>query len=66
LPNTAALPTPNTGVYTWTTSVTSSATARVRVADAVDPAIYDDSDADFTLTDKLFLVHLPVILRSWQ
>jgi hypothetical protein len=56
--------TPNAGVYTWTTPITPSATTRVRVADAVNPAIYDDSDADFILADTVYLVYLPVILKN--
>ena len=55
--------TPNTGVYDWTTPVISSTTTRVRVADVANPAIYDDSNADFILTD--IACYLPVILKSW-
>jgi hypothetical protein len=57
--------TPDDGVYTWNTPVTPSKTVRVRVADAGDPAIYDDSDADFTLTDTIYFTYMPVILKSW-
>jgi hypothetical protein len=57
---------PNTGVYTWTTPITPSKTVRVRVADASDPAIYDDSDADFVLTDVIHSTYLPVILKNWS
>jgi hypothetical protein len=55
---------PNTGVYTWTTPLTPSTTTRVRVADSVDPAIYDDSDANFVLTDTIYPVYLPAVLKA--
>lgn len=56
--------TPNTGVYTWTTPITPATIARVRVADAANPAIYDDSDADFSLIGATYyLYYLPVILK---
>jgi hypothetical protein len=64
MPNTVVLPTPNTGVYTWTTPITPSTTTRVRVADAANPDIYDDSDANFTLTDTIYYIYLPVIIKD--
>jgi len=64
--HTIAASTPNTGVYTWTTPITPSTTARVRVADTANPTIYDDSNADFVLTDTIYPMYLPVILKSWQ
>jgi len=58
--------TPNTGVYDWTTPVISSTSARVRVADAANPATYDDSDANFILTDTIYPIYLPLTLKSWS
>jgi hypothetical protein len=58
--------TPNTGVYTWTTPVTPSKTIRVRVADADDPAVYDDSDANFVVADAIYFVYLPCIHKQWH
>lgn len=54
----------NDGAYTWTTPVTPSTTTRVRVADTGNPAIYDDSDADFILTDNIYFAYLPLILKD--
>jgi hypothetical protein len=56
--------TPNTGSYVWRTPVTPSRTVRVRVADADNPDIYDDSDRDFILTDTIHYVYLPMILKQ--
>jgi hypothetical protein len=58
--------TPNTGVYMWTTPVTPSKTIRVRVADADDPAIYDDSDANFVVVDVIYFAYLPFIHKQWH
>lgn len=55
---------PNTGAYTWTTPVTPSKTVRVRVANAADSTTYDDSDADLVLTDTIYYVYLPLILKN--
>jgi hypothetical protein len=63
--HTIVISTPNTGFYTWTTPVTPSNSTRVRVADAFNPAIFDDSDADFVLTEVIYVTYLPVILKSW-
>jgi hypothetical protein len=57
--------TSNDGSYTWTTPVTPSTTTRVRVADADNPALYDDSDADFSLSDTVYDTYLPMILKNW-
>ncbi len=54
----------NTGVYTWITPFTPSTTVRVRVTDVISPSLYDVSDADFTLTEELYSVYLPVILKK--
>jgi hypothetical protein len=56
--------TPNTGIYIWRTPVTPSKTVRVRVADADNPDIYDDSDTNFCLTDTIHYVYLPMILKQ--
>jgi hypothetical protein len=56
--------TPNTGLYTWTTPITPSTTTRVRVADANNPSTYDDSDANFTITDTVYSIYLPVVLKE--
>jgi hypothetical protein len=61
---TIVVSTPNTGVYTWTTPITPSTTTRVRVADAANPTIYDDSDANFILTDTTYHIYLPLILKD--
>jgi hypothetical protein len=55
---------PNAGVYIWMTPITPSTTTRVRVADAIAPSIYDDSDANFILTDIIYYIYLPVILKN--
>jgi len=55
----------NDGSYIWTTPVTPSTTTRVRVADADNPALYDDSDADFVLSDTVYDTYLPMILKNW-
>jgi hypothetical protein len=55
---------PNTGVYIWTTPITPSNTTYVRVADVISPSIYDDSDARFILTDIIYYLYQPVILKN--
>jgi hypothetical protein len=55
---------PNIGVYTWTTPITPSKTVRVRVTDADDPATYDDSKANFVLTNTIYSVYLPLTLKN--
>jgi hypothetical protein len=62
--HTVVASTSNTGIYTWTTPVTPSTTTRVRVADAATPAIYDDSDGDFTLFGITYYCYLPIILKN--
>ena len=55
-----------TGVYTWTTPVTPTHTAQVRIASTTQPAISDTSGT-FTLYDPDLLtprIYLPLILRS--
>jgi hypothetical protein len=54
----------NTGVYTWTTPLTPSSGIRVRVANAANPDVYDDSDSDFVLTDGSYPVYLPLLLKD--
>ncbi|MBU1086222.1 MAG: GPI anchored serine-threonine rich family protein [Candidatus Omnitrophica bacterium] len=39
----------NTETYAWTVPDTATATARIRVLDAADATVYDDSDADFRM-----------------
>jgi len=41
----------NTGSYTWTIPDDPSTSVRVRVASVVSPTIYDDSNADFTISE---------------
>jgi len=64
-----ASPVANTGVYTWTTPLTPTKTARVRVASVISPTtVYDVSDGDFTLYDPSTLtntVHLPLVGRDY-
>jgi hypothetical protein len=57
--HTILVSTPNTGIYTWTTPITPSNGVRVRVADALRSAIYDDSDAGLSLVDARYPVYLP-------
>jgi hypothetical protein len=56
--------TPNTGSYVWTTPVTPSASVQVRVADVLNPDVYDGSDADFVLLDLKHSTFLPLITRE--
>ncbi len=50
--HTIALSASNSGIYTWTTPSTPSNSVRVRVADAVNPDVYDESDADFAIVEE--------------
>ncbi|HEY4690071.1 MAG TPA: LamG-like jellyroll fold domain-containing protein [Anaerolineae bacterium] len=52
-------------VYTWTTPITPSNSVRVRVSDAASPTVFDDSDANFVLTDVFYSVYLPILLKEW-
>lgn len=68
-PHVISSPVANTGLYTWTTPLTPTTSARVRVASVVSPTtVYDDSDADFTLYDPTTFTNtvcLPVVLRNY-
>jgi len=44
--------TPNDGVFEWDTLVGPAAYCRIRISDAVNGGIFDDSDDWFTLTDQ--------------
>jgi hypothetical protein len=56
----------NTGNYTWSTPIMSWKALRVRVADASNSELYDDSDGSFILTDIVRSIYLPVILKRIQ
>ncbi len=59
----------NTGLCTWTTPLTPTNSARVRVASVVSPTtVCDISDSDFTLYDPSTFtntVYLPIVLRNY-
>src|SRR5206468_1875602 len=42
---------PDTGQFTWTVPNLIGRTFRIRVTNAADPADFDESDADFIITD---------------
>ena len=62
---TAIASTPNTGSYLWTTPVTATAQALVRVSDAANAAVNDTSDAVFTLTLATITVLAPNGGETW-
>lgn len=66
-PHVISSPVANTSVYTWTTPLTPTHSAQVRVASIVSPTVISDTSAVFTLYDPSTLtntVYLPIILRS--
>ncbi|MFH1459976.1 MAG: hypothetical protein ABIG64_06340, partial [Candidatus Omnitrophota bacterium] len=63
-PNIVTVSTLNTNTYAWTVPDTATAKARVRVLDAADATVYDDSDADFRI-QGFFTVNSPNGAEAW-
>jgi hypothetical protein len=58
----------NTGVYTWTTPLTPTRSAQVRVSSVVSPTVISDTSGIFILYDPATLtntIYLPVVLRDY-
>jgi hypothetical protein len=58
----------NTGAYTWTTPLTPTRSAQMRVASVVSPTVISDTSGVFILYDPATLtntIYLPVVLRDY-
>ena len=67
-PHVISSPVANTGVYTWTTPLTPTHSARVRVASIVSPTTISDTSGVFTLYDPSTLtntIYLPLIMNNY-
>lgn len=53
---TAATDIPNTGTYAWNVPVTATTQGRVRVADASNSALFDQSESLFSITTATYVV----------
>ncbi len=55
----------NDGLQAWTVAGTVSAQARIRISSVTNPAVYDDSDADFTIAAPFTEVTAPNGGETW-